>query len=177
MLPRTLSTLLLSLPPTPAYNIDVKFGPNAPTHSLEFDDSSDLYHIASQFVRDNDVRHLGGPGTPFGDCQPRNQSCVALFLASYMSEQLAGGTTSSKSGPELQRISAPLHSVPSANLNRFQQYFWNEPKPYQIDKWHHYLDIYDRYLSPLFGKSPTILEIGVWLCGAWSCPLREGGDS
>ena len=31
----------------------------------------------------------------------------------------------------------------------------------QIHKWHHYFDIYEKYLSRFIGKNPTILEIGV----------------
>lgn len=35
-----------------------------------------------------------------------------------------------------------------------------------VHKWHHYLDIYERYFSPMRGKSITLLEIG----------LGEGGS-
>ena len=31
----------------------------------------------------------------------------------------------------------------------------------QIDKWHHYFEVYDRHLSKYQGKAPRILEIGV----------------
>lgn len=45
-------------------------------------------------------------------------------------------------------------------MNRLSQYFENEDHRI-IDKWSHYFDIYDRYLSKYRNKSIVILEIGV----------------
>jgi hypothetical protein len=35
-----------------------------------------------------------------------------------------------------------------------------------IHKWHHYFDVYERFLSPLRGKPVTLLEIGMWRGGS-----------
>lgn len=46
-------------------------------------------------------------------------------------------------------------------MNRFEDYFFNKPKTCSINKWIHYLEIYDRYFSKFIGTRPRILEIGV----------------
>jgi len=47
-------------------------------------------------------------------------------------------------------------------MNKFEEYFWNNSnKKLKVDKWHHYLKIYDKYFKKFIGKNPTILEIGV----------------
>lgn len=38
---------------------------------------------------------------------------------------------------------------------------FTEHRGRQIDKWHHYFEVYDRHLSKYQGKAPRILEIGV----------------
>lgn len=46
-------------------------------------------------------------------------------------------------------------------MNKLEDFFWNKEKKCFIQKWHHYLKIYDRHFSKFIGKNPTILEIGV----------------
>ena len=49
----------------------------------------------------------------------------------------------------------------SLETNKMTDYFFNKAKKLSVDKWHHYLDIYDRHFSKFIGKNPVILEIGV----------------
>jgi hypothetical protein len=46
-------------------------------------------------------------------------------------------------------------------MDKFSDYFWNQPKQYKVHKWHHYFEIYDRHFSKYKDKNPIILEIGV----------------
>lgn len=46
-------------------------------------------------------------------------------------------------------------------MNRCREFFENYPNKLQVDKWIHYLDIYDRHFKKFVGKKPRILEIGV----------------
>ena len=46
-------------------------------------------------------------------------------------------------------------------MNDFSDFFWNKPKRFSLDKWHHYFDIYERHFSKFRGKNPVIVEIGV----------------
>lgn len=46
-------------------------------------------------------------------------------------------------------------------MDDFSDFFWNQPKKFQIHKWHHYFEIYDRHFSKYKGANPVILEIGV----------------
>jgi hypothetical protein len=46
-------------------------------------------------------------------------------------------------------------------MNDFADFFWNKPKRFSLNKWHHYFDIYDRHFSKFKGKNPVIVEIGV----------------
>lgn len=46
-----------------------------------------------------------------------------------------------------------------------------------IHKWHHYFDIYDNHFSRFRGKSPVVLEIGVYMGGSlqmWKNYFGEG---
>jgi cephalosporin hydroxylase len=49
--------------------------------------------------------------------------------------------------------------------NPLAQYFFNNPGRL-IDKWHHYFDIYHRHFAAFRGKSPVVLEIGVFHGGS-----------
>ena len=51
-------------------------------------------------------------------------------------------------------------------MNKFEDYFFNKEKTCKVDKWHHYLKIYDRHFSKFIGKNPVILEIGVYYGGS-----------
>ena len=53
-----------------------------------------------------------------------------------------------------------------SNPNKFSEFFYNQPKPHYIHKWTHYFDIYDKHFNKFKGKSPTILEIGVFKGGS-----------
>ena len=46
-------------------------------------------------------------------------------------------------------------------MDGFSEFFWNKPKRFTVDKWHHYFEIYDKHFSKFKGKHPVILEIGV----------------
>lgn len=50
-------------------------------------------------------------------------------------------------------------------MNKLEDYFFNRSEK-TIHKWHHYFDIYDKHFSKFIGKSPTVLEIGVWNGGS-----------
>jgi len=49
----------------------------------------------------------------------------------------------------------------SDNVNIFEDYFWNKKKKLLVNKWHHYLKIYDLHFNRFIDKNPIILEIGV----------------
>lgn len=51
-------------------------------------------------------------------------------------------------------------------MNKFQHYFFNEPKTLLIHKWVHYLEIYEKHFNKFLNKSPNILEIGVYEGGS-----------
>ncbi len=48
----------------------------------------------------------------------------------------------------------------SAPITEIDELFWANDGPV-VHKWHHYLPIYDRYLTPLRGRPVRMLEIGV----------------
>ena len=50
-------------------------------------------------------------------------------------------------------------------MNFLQDYFMNNNKKV-IHKWTHYFDIYERHLARFRGKSPVVLEIGVFRGGS-----------
>lgn len=54
-------------------------------------------------------------------------------------------------------------SVPP--ITAVEELFWTNEGPI-VHKWHHYLPIYDRYLSPWRGRPVRMLEIGVSLGGS-----------
>ena len=51
------------------------------------------------------------------------------------------------------------------SANPLEAYFWNNPGRL-IDKWHHYFGIYHRHFAPFRGRSPVVLEIGVYHGGS-----------
>jgi hypothetical protein len=68
---------------------------------------------------------------------------------------------------ELLRKQAEAHSVAGA-------FFDDKGRP--VDKWHHYLDIYERHLSRYKGKRTFFLEIGVCDGGSLDMWRRYLGD-
>jgi hypothetical protein len=52
-----------------------------------------------------------------------------------------------------------------AQSNPLIQYFYNNPGR-AIDKWCHYFEIYHRHFARFRGKSPVVVEIGVWKGGS-----------
>ena len=46
-------------------------------------------------------------------------------------------------------------------MNKFADFFYNQPKTKAIHKWVHYFDIYDKHFNKFKSKNPVILEIGV----------------
>jgi hypothetical protein len=52
-----------------------------------------------------------------------------------------------------------------AESNPLAEYFFNNPGRV-VHKWHHYFDIYHRHLARFRGKSPVVLEIGVFKGGS-----------
>lgn len=49
--------------------------------------------------------------------------------------------------------------------NPLAEYFYNNPGR-KIDKWDHYFEIYHRHLAGFRGRSPVVVEIGVWKGGS-----------
>ena len=49
--------------------------------------------------------------------------------------------------------------------NPLEEYFYNNTGR-MIDKWDHYFDIYHRHFSRFRGRSPVVVEIGVWRGGS-----------
>jgi SAM-dependent methyltransferase len=65
-------------------------------------------------------------------------------------------------------ISDALRSLLSARrppANPLAAYFFNNPGRL-IQKWHHYFEIYHRHFAPFRGRSPVVLEIGVFHGGS-----------
>ena len=61
-------------------------------------------------------------------------------------------------------------------MGKIQEYFL-ENSSLVIDKWIHYLGIYERHFDPWVGKSPVVLEIGVFRGGSlemWKSYFGEG---
>ena len=52
-----------------------------------------------------------------------------------------------------------------SDTNPLAEYFFNNDGRI-IFKWHHYFDIYHRHFAAFRGKSPVIVEIGVWQGGS-----------
>ena len=52
--------------------------------------------------------------------------------------------------------------------NKLEDYFYNKKdiRKYEMSKWNHYFEIYERHFSKFIGKSPKILDIGVHLGGS-----------
>jgi cephalosporin hydroxylase len=59
----------------------------------------------------------------------------------------------------LRRAPAEAHANPLA------RYFFNN-RGRQIQKWHHYFEIYHRHFEPFRGRSPVVVEIGVFHGGS-----------
>jgi len=49
--------------------------------------------------------------------------------------------------------------------NPLAEYFFNNPGRL-IDKWHHYFDIYHRHFARFRGRSPVVVEIGIYHGGS-----------
>jgi cephalosporin hydroxylase len=58
-----------------------------------------------------------------------------------------------------------LSRVFGASHNPLADYFFNN-RGRLIQKWHHYFDIYHRYFAAFRGRSPLVLEIGVFEGGS-----------
>jgi cephalosporin hydroxylase len=58
-----------------------------------------------------------------------------------------------------------LDSRPAPDRNPLAAYFFANPGR-MIQKWHHYFDIYHRHFQSFRGKSPVVLEIGVFQGGS-----------
>jgi hypothetical protein len=56
-------------------------------------------------------------------------------------------------------------SPPEPGANPLAEYFFNN-KGRMIFKWHHYFEIYHRHFAAFRGKSPVVVEIGVWQGGS-----------
>lgn len=46
-------------------------------------------------------------------------------------------------------------------MNKFENFFFEQPKKLASNKWNHYFDIYERHFSKFVNKNPVILEIGL----------------
>ena len=60
---------------------------------------------------------------------------------------------------------SPAAAKPRADANPLAAYFFANPGR-MIQKWHHYFDIYHRHFQSFRGKSPVVLEIGVFQGGS-----------
>lgn len=49
-------------------------------------------------------------------------------------------------------------------------------KDFTVNKWHHYIPLYERYFSPFRGRKIRILEIGVWKGGSLKMWRKYFGD-
>lgn len=69
-----------------------------------------------------------------------------------------------KKGPGYGSIEQYYYDGPrpkdSGDAGQIGELFWNNRGPV-VHKWHHYLPIYERYLSPLRSRPIRMLEIGV----------------
>jgi hypothetical protein len=63
-------------------------------------------------------------------------------------------------------FSSLLRRAPAeADANPLARYFFNN-RGRQMQKWHHYFEIYDRHFAPFRGRSPVVIEIGVFHGGS-----------
>jgi hypothetical protein len=62
----------------------------------------------------------------------------------------------------------PKAPVPERSLpaNRFQEFVSRRTSGRGVWKWSHYLDIYDRHCAKFVGRSPHVLEIGIYSGGS-----------
>jgi SAM-dependent methyltransferase len=66
----------------------------------------------------------------------------------------------------IQRKGAPRIDSPCAMRdNPFAEYFYSN-QGRLISKWHHYFEIYHRHFAGFRGRSPIVVEIGVWHGGS-----------
>jgi len=61
------------------------------------------------------------------------------------------------------RLLGSLHRAPDRET-LYEIFQRNTGK--DLHKWHHYFDVYERFLSPLRAKPVTLLEIGMWRGGS-----------
>jgi cephalosporin hydroxylase len=115
----------------------------------------------------------------------------ARLRAIVYEDGLDPAVLASKLGDGLREIGAPLDlsneayrlafylSDASAELteNELYRYFLAHRSGRLLDKWVHYLPIYERHLAKLKGKAPTLLEIGVYRGGSLDMWRRYFGDS
>jgi len=67
-------------------------------------------------------------------------------------------------------------ALPPASQNPLAAYFVANPGRL-MQKWHHYFDIYHRHFAPFCGRSPVVVEIGVFHGGSlqmWSKYFGRG---
>ncbi len=60
---------------------------------------------------------------------------------------------------------APVDAAPSPAGNPLADYFFHNSGRL-IDKWHHYFDIYHRHFARFRGRSPVVVEVGVYHGGS-----------
>ena len=79
----------------------------------------------------------------------------------------AAGVHDAREGVMLRRVLSDalgmLRARPTANP--LAEYFRNNPGRL-IDKWHHYFEIYHRHFAAFRGRSPVVVEIGVYHGGS-----------
>lgn len=59
----------------------------------------------------------------------------------------------------------PPRAATAGPANPIAEYFFNNPGR-SIDKWHHYFEIYHRHFQRFRGRSPVVVEIGVFHGGS-----------
>jgi len=68
-------------------------------------------------------------------------------------------------GKLLQGVWRSLRPQPREAGNPLAEYFFSNPGR-RIQKWHHYFEIYHRHFQAFRGRSPVVLEIGVFHGGS-----------
>ena len=69
----------------------------------------------------------------------------------------------------------PDHPKPEVTPGTLEDYFWNNEGPI-VQKWLHYLPVYEKYLRRYVGKPVRFLEIGVFRGGSLQLWRKYLGD-
>lgn len=157
--------------------------------AIVFDDDSLYQQLSKPFCPAGRIEDL--PNLKFDQlvvCANYNMAvdAVALFCRQLkLSVQECTSYTKRAVGPHVVDWDRAVDAkgivgeiVRSGTLNRLEEFAYCEPHRI-LGKWAHYYEVYDRHFAKYRGKSPVVMEIGVWKGGSvqmWKDYFGEGAQ-